>query len=49
MNAAVRRLLDQRDAQGFGPHVDDDGVLAQVVQLLDSSDARTRDDWSSET
>jgi hypothetical protein len=39
VNPAVRRLLDQREDEGFDRHVTDDGVLAQVAHLLDANDA----------
>jgi hypothetical protein len=34
MNPAVERLLDEREEAGFQRHVTDEGVLAQIAQLL---------------
>ena len=41
MNPAVRRLLEHREAEGFGRHVEDDATLAQVAHLLDANDTNT--------
>jgi predicted ATPase len=38
VNRAVRRLLDQRETEGLGRHVEDEHVLGQVAHLLDAND-----------
>ena len=39
MTPAVARLLDDRETQGLPRHVNDPGVLAQVVALLNAKNA----------
>jgi hypothetical protein len=39
MRPAVQRLVEARIEQGLPEHVEDEGVLAQVAQLLNADDA----------
>jgi hypothetical protein len=39
MRPAVERLLDEREAAGFQRHVEDEGVLGQIAQLLNAANA----------
>jgi hypothetical protein len=44
MNPAVDRLLAEREAQGLGRHVEDEGALAQIADLLfNTNDAAPED------
>jgi len=43
MRPAVERLLAERVEQGWPAHVEDEGVLAQIAQVLNADDgARKR-------
>jgi hypothetical protein len=42
MNPAVSRLLDEREDQGLSRHVEDEPALAQVAQLLNANDGRSK-------
>jgi hypothetical protein len=49
MNPAVDKLLDEREDQGLPRHVEDEGVLAQVAQLLNVKNADPDSRRSSKT